>query len=52
MWDLNRPGKQKWELFSTGEVKGHNRIVFNITTTPPEHNKICSISMDRQVIDV
>nr|XP_006819751.1 PREDICTED: gem-associated protein 5-like [Saccoglossus kowalevskii] len=51
MWDLCKPGKQKWKLLGQSDGKGHNRIVFNIVPGGDAAlNTIVTVSMDRQII--
>ncbi len=53
LWDLCKPGRQKWEVITPGEAtRGHSRILFNICAGGPDLNTICTISMDREVGNV
>ncbi|XP_014677624.1 PREDICTED: gem-associated protein 5-like, partial [Priapulus caudatus] len=48
LWDLSKPGKGKFQVFTTGGVTAHARTVFSIVQT--SWDTICTISMDRQII--
>lgn len=51
MWDLAKPGKQKWSLFGAApEGQNHSRIVFNMSCVELQGRELLvSTSMDREV---
>ncbi|XP_077983936.1 gem-associated protein 5-like [Glandiceps talaboti] len=51
LWDVCKPGKQKWRLLGQGDGKGHNRIIFNVVHGGDANfNTVLTLSMDRQII--
>lgn len=51
LWDLSKPGKQRWSLFGSSEGQNHNRIVFNMSSVHVQDGRelLISTSMDREV---
>ncbi|XP_022084839.1 gem-associated protein 5-like isoform X2 [Acanthaster planci] len=52
LWDLCKPGKQKWEYIGMDNhnTASHNRIIFNISSIPHCPDMFITTSMDRQII--
>ncbi|XP_038056324.1 gem-associated protein 5-like [Patiria miniata] len=50
LWDLCKPGKQKWEYCGMDDAVSHSRVVFNITRSAQSPDMFITTSMDRQII--
>lgn len=49
-WDLCKQGKKFQVLGGSKHARGHSRLVFNVVSTGPDYNTLCTSSMDRHIV--
>ncbi|KAK3580429.1 hypothetical protein CHS0354_035471 [Potamilus streckersoni] len=51
VWDITKTGKEKCKFMSAPSTSlSHTRIIFNICSLGPTHDRLLSVSMDRKIV--